>query len=272
MENHLPKISIITPSFNSGKYIEQAIQSVITQNYPNFEHVIVDGASTDDTIKILKKHQHLKWISEPDRGQSHAMNKGFAMSTGEIIVYLNADDYFEPNAFYAAVEHLNKNENVLIVVGEINTLLESGIKTTSSNTKTTFFEMLQWWKPCAYPKNPVGYFYYREVQESVGGFDEQKHHTMDYDFLLKVSLKYPISYIDHVLGNFRFIKGTKTFETQGSKYHNMKFLFSKKYYNKLKLKEKVIIYLSSPLCSIRYLYIMRVLRYVFRHISKFKNK
>ena len=81
------KISVITPSLNSGAYIEEAIQSVLAQQYPNFEHIIVDGGSADETLEILRRYQHLKWISEPDRGQSHAMNKGFRMSSGDIIGY-----------------------------------------------------------------------------------------------------------------------------------------------------------------------------------------
>jgi len=94
------KISVITPSLNSGEHIERAIQSVLAQNYDNFEHIIVvDGLSTDNTLDILKKYPHLTWVSEKDSGQSNAMNKGFAMSSGEIIVYLNADDYFLPEAF-----------------------------------------------------------------------------------------------------------------------------------------------------------------------------
>jgi glycosyltransferase involved in cell wall biosynthesis len=92
------KISIITPSFNSVNYIERAIKSVLSQDYDNWEHIIVDGGSMDGTLEILKKYPHLVWVSEPDRGQSDAMNKGFQMSTGEIIGYLNADDWYKEDA------------------------------------------------------------------------------------------------------------------------------------------------------------------------------
>ena len=93
------KISILTPSYNSGKYIERAIESVVDQGYDNWEHIIVDGGSTDGTAVILKKYPHLKWISEPDKGQSDAMNKAFEMSNGDIIGYLNADDWYELSIF-----------------------------------------------------------------------------------------------------------------------------------------------------------------------------
>ncbi len=101
------KISVITPSYNSANTIETAIKSVLAQDYKNYEHIVVDGASTDGTLDILKRHPHLTWISEPDRGQVHAMNKGFAMATGDIIVNLNADDQFLQGAF-SAVLHISK--------------------------------------------------------------------------------------------------------------------------------------------------------------------
>ena len=101
------KISIVTPSYNQGQFIEEAIQSVLNQNYPNFEHIIIDGESTDKTIEVLKKYPHLKWISEPDEGQSDAINKGFRRATGDIIGWLNADDYYLPGVFEKVNENLS---------------------------------------------------------------------------------------------------------------------------------------------------------------------
>lgn len=90
-------ISIVTPSFNSAKFIEDCIKSVLNQNYPNFEHIIIDGGSTDGTIEILKKYTHLKWISEPDEGQSDALNKGIRMASADWVLWLNSDDYILPS-------------------------------------------------------------------------------------------------------------------------------------------------------------------------------
>jgi glycosyltransferase involved in cell wall biosynthesis len=89
-----PLISVITPVLDGERFIEDAIRSVLRQEYKRFEHVVVDGGSTDGTVEILKRYPHLRWVSEPDRGQSDAMNKGFDLSSGEVVVYLNADDYF----------------------------------------------------------------------------------------------------------------------------------------------------------------------------------
>ena len=100
------KISIITPSYNQGQFIEDAIQSVLAQEYPDFEHIVVDNCSTDNTLDVLKRYPHIKWISEPDHGQSHALNKGFRMSTGEILCWLNCDDFYLSGAFHAAAAAL----------------------------------------------------------------------------------------------------------------------------------------------------------------------
>ena len=122
------KISIITASYNQGNFIEDAILSVIKQNYPNYEHIIVDGESNDETISILKKYKHLKWISEKDSGQTDALNKALKLSTGEIIGQLNADDYYYDNIFseindklssefidgiYGNLHYVDKNKNII---------------------------------------------------------------------------------------------------------------------------------------------------------------
>jgi len=102
-----PSISIVTPSFNSAKYIEECILSVQNQQYTNFEHIIVDGGSTDGTLEILKKYEHLKWISEQDQGQSDALIKGFKKATGDIIGWLNADDVYLKGTFQNVVNTLS---------------------------------------------------------------------------------------------------------------------------------------------------------------------
>jgi glycosyltransferase involved in cell wall biosynthesis len=114
------KISIITPSYNSGQHIEDAINSVLGQEYERFEHIVVDGGSEDNTVEILGKYPHVKWVSEPDNGQSHAMNKGFAMSSGDIIGYLNADDYYLPGAFKSVLHYFEEDADC--VVGKVKVL------------------------------------------------------------------------------------------------------------------------------------------------------
>ena len=104
----LPRISVVTPTYNQGKYIRDTIESVLKQNYENFEHIVIDGGSTDETVSILKSYPHLHWVSERDRGQTHALNKGFRKATGEIIAWINSDDWYADGVFHeaaAALEH-----------------------------------------------------------------------------------------------------------------------------------------------------------------------
>ena len=117
MENS--KISIVTPSFNQGRYIEETILSVLSQNHSNIEHIIIDGGSSDNTLTILAKYDHIKWISEPDRGQSDALNKGFRMATGSWILWLNSDDILMPGSLQSYINVFSKNENANIIHGHV---------------------------------------------------------------------------------------------------------------------------------------------------------
>lgn len=107
-----PKITIVTPSFNQGAYLEETIRSVLLQGYPNFEYIIIDGGSNDDSVQIIKKYESSLsyWVSEPDRGQSHAINKGMERATGDILAYLNSDDIYEPGALNTVVKHLDPQQ------------------------------------------------------------------------------------------------------------------------------------------------------------------
>lgn len=107
------KISVITVSFNQAAFIEQNIRSVLAQNYDNFEHIVVDGGSSDGTVEILKKYPHLKWVSEPDNGQTDGLCKGFARASGEIIAWINSDDFYAPGIFVAVAEALEHAELAL---------------------------------------------------------------------------------------------------------------------------------------------------------------
>lgn len=193
------KISVLTPCFNSGDFIERGIKSVLKQNYKNFEHIIVDGNSTDNTLEILKKYDHLNWISEPDEGQSDAMNKAFNMSTGEIIVYLNADDEFEEGIFQLVADKFNENKGVDMVVGNLRFIWPH--KTFVRCPTNKYADVILYWKNL-FPQNPVSYFYKREVQEGVGEFPLKYHYTMDYWFLLKSYKSGKILKVEKVFGNF----------------------------------------------------------------------
>lgn len=211
VKNKNIKISVITPSFNSGKYIERAIKSVIEQNYKNFEHIIIDGGSTDGTIETLKKFKHLKWISEPDKGQADAMNKGFKKNTGDVIVYLNADDYFFPEAFSSVIGEFKKGAD--FVMGNILVKsLRLGCEFINV-PRTTLEGMLRHWEPNAFSHNSLGYFYTRRVQESCP-FNSKNNITMDMEFLLDAASKFSFVKVEKVLGCFEDGVNTTTGKSQ----------------------------------------------------------
>lgn len=194
-----PKISILSPSFNSVNTIEKAILSVLNQGYPNFEHIICDGGSTDGTVEILKKYPHLKWVSEKDSGQCDAMNKAFEMSTGDIIAYLNVDDYFQRGVFGKIAKAFEENPDAEMVVG--NLFFEDGEHTFIRRPEIDYKKIMQPFR-YIFPINPVSYFYKRNVQIKTGPFPLDNHYTMDYWFLLKAYQKHKIIKIEDYLGTF----------------------------------------------------------------------
>lgn len=204
------KISVLTPSYNSVNFLDRAIQSVLSQDYTNWEHIVMDAGSQDGTKEILTKYPHLIWESEPDKGQSDAMNKAFTKSTGDIIVYLNADDYFKEGAFRAVVEAFDANPNMDIIVGslEINDEI-IGVKQIVVPT-IDLSEIIQLYKGFVFPANPVSYFYKKNVQVEIGEFPLDNHYTMDFWFLLRVFSRYRAHKFGFILGTFSMYGTNKT--------------------------------------------------------------
>lgn len=178
------KISILTPSFNQGKYIEQNIQSVLHQNYDNLEHIILDGGSQDNTLEILRKYSHLRWISEKDRGQSHALNKGLSMASGEIIGWLNSDDYYKNDIFNDVVSCF-KNDEIIWVKGDIVLLNEQKNTSVLVINKSFTFESIKMGMPWEVAQ--PGTFFTRDAALKVGGYDESLHMAMDGDLWIRLA-------------------------------------------------------------------------------------
>ena len=205
-----PLVSIVTPSYNQGHFIEETIRSVLFQDYDNIEYIVIDGGSTDDTLDILHRYEgQLTWISEPDKGQSHAINKGFKMARGSIVAWLNSDDTFLPGAIDTAVSHFEANPEVEMLYGEGYLIDEEG------NIKQRF--------PATEPFNLWRLIYYGDyilqqtvfmklrVLEKVGMLDESLHFGMDWDLWIRVGKNYRIDYINKFLGNLREYDEAKTF-------------------------------------------------------------
>ncbi len=209
----LPKISIITPSFNQGQYIEQTIDSVLSQNYPNLEYIIIDGGSTDNTVEIIKKYEkHLKyWVSEPDRGQSHAINKGLAKATGDIFNWINSDDYLEQRALHEVGQYFMENPELKLLCG-YGRIFESETGETKMQHRTKIYKTVA--KTLIQEElNQQGMFYSLPLIKSLGGINESLNYVMDLElwfrFLLAYGIK-DINYTDKVLGYFRLHTQSKT--------------------------------------------------------------
>ncbi len=201
------KFSIVTPSFNSGTSIEHAIKSVLDQKYASFEHIIVDGGSKDGTLDILKRYPHLKWVSEPDRGQVHAMTKGFHMATGDVVGYLNADDYYSDEAFITVAKAFDPD--TAAVFGKVKVYSERKGKWWTNDPRTDFASVLRHWEGNSFCVNPVGYFCRREVCKAIP-YREKNGAKHDLAFLIELSLRYQgkLKKIDKILGVF--ISGMNT--------------------------------------------------------------
>ena len=174
----------------------------------------MDGQSQDNSTAIFRKYNHLKWVSEPDRGQSDAMNKAFRMCSGDIVVYLNADDEFKVGAFEAVVDAFVQSDADMIV-GQLEMKFENGFSKVK-NPSVNLNEIILYW-PCRFPGNPVSYFYRRQVQQNIGDFPLSNHFTMDYWFLLRAYQRCAIHKIDQILGTFHITENNKSANVERSR-------------------------------------------------------
>lgn len=174
----------------------------------------MDGGSADGTADILKKYSHLQWASATDKGQSDAMNKAFTQSSGELIIYLNADDELKPGALQLFVDafEINPGADMIVADLEVNQSGQVSINTPSIN----LLQILNYW-PCIFPANPVSYAYRREIQQKIGKFPLGNHYTMDYWFLLRAFLKGKIVKADFVAGTFNFDGTNKSADAENAK-------------------------------------------------------
>lgn len=210
-----PKITIITPSYNQGKYIEECILSVLNQNYPNLEYIIIDGGSTDNTLDIIQKYEHklTYWVSEPDTGQSDAVNKGLRKATGEIINWLNADDYYESQALWRIVREF-ENSEIKVVCGRCQVFKDTKetIQTHCTNGTDIYWGNLAKTIGWARTDQPAT-FYCKEAIQKIGLLDEELHYLMDRDWWIKYLFYFGLNQvvkITDVLVNFRLHEESKT--------------------------------------------------------------
>lgn len=209
-----PKISIVTPSYNQGRFLERTILSVLNQNYPNLEYIIVDGGSSDESVHIIKKYEKYLtyWVSEKDNGQADAIHKGFASSTGKILAYLNSDDVYLPGALHQIADIFTNGSNLHVVYGNMY-LIDENDSIAAERRLTPYIPYISRvgllyggfgiYQPAS--------FWTRESYYDVGGIDVNFHHCMDNDLFARFALGGgKFQFIREYLAGFRVHQGSKT--------------------------------------------------------------
>lgn len=204
------KISIVTPSFNQAAFIERTILSVINQNYPNLEYIIIDGGSNDGSVEIIKKYEkHLTyWVSEKDKGQSHALNKGFSKASGDIFAYLNSDDIYLPNTLSIVAQKFQENENIDIIYGHAKLIDQNDNKIGLCVALP--YKLKEHMNGVFSIPQPSS-FWRKKVYEKLGGFNIDNHSCMDAEFFaLASAYNFRFKNINMVLAGFRVHASSKT--------------------------------------------------------------
>ncbi|MBM3883076.1 MAG: glycosyltransferase, partial [Verrucomicrobia bacterium] len=212
----LPRITILTPSLNCAPYLRQCLESVASQNYPNLEHIVIDGGSQDGTLEILQQFPNVRWVSGPDRGEAHALNKALRLASGDLLCWLNADDWLEPGVLDHVAREFNPDRGRHILYGHAHMVDESGkalyLKRTYPVIDLNF--LLRWWQCPAHPHQPA-MFFSREVIDTIGGFNESLHYSIDLDFWLRAVRSFPFYHLNRPLANARVRVNSKSINTEG---------------------------------------------------------
>jgi len=186
-----PRVSVVTPSYNQGRFLEETLRSVLLQGYPDLEYIVIDGGSTDDSVSIVRKYERwlAYWVSEPDRGHAHAINKGWRRSTGEYVSWLNSDDLLCPGSLAEMVAHLHKGDAVLaygnrLILGPDSTLLPEPYDRVQGKRFDLQDMILRWDNPVSQP----GYLMSRSLLNQIGYLDEQLDFAIDFEYWVRIAL------------------------------------------------------------------------------------
>jgi len=214
-------LSIVIPSYNQGRFIKQTIDSILNEGLPNVEVLVMDGGSKDETVEVLKSYgDKIQWVSEKDKGQTDAINKGMRRTKGNILAYINSDDYYLPGTLGIILNYFNKKPLVkwftgdYIIVDEKNKIIQSFVVIYKRILRLFPF---YWVLSIANFISQPSTFWSREVLDEIGAFDESLHYVMDYDFWMRIYRKWRPGIINEKLSAFRIhgqSKGGAQFEKQ----------------------------------------------------------
>jgi glycosyltransferase involved in cell wall biosynthesis len=206
-----PKISIVTPSYNQGQFIEETILSILNQNYPNLEYIIIDGGSTDNTVEVIKKYEDriTYWVSEKDKGQAHAINKGLEKSKGDFFCFINSDDYYKPKALIELVT-LFTSENIVLAYSNVDRVNEESkyLGKTWEISDVNFTSNLIF-RGCPFPQ--PGVMFRTKALKGINGMDSTFHLSFDYKCFLEMSFIGGFAQTYSICANFRTHQNQKTF-------------------------------------------------------------
>ncbi len=228
MKQSLPRITVVTPSFNQGRFIRQTIDSVLSQNYPNLEYMVMDGGSTDETISILKSYRNkIQWESKKDEGQTHALNKGCKQATGDIIAYLNSDDVYLPNTLQTVGEYFMSSPDCMWLTGDYFIIDEENKKKQS--LIAAYKKLLRNFSsfPLLCIANYIiqpSTFWRSTLFKKVGYFNESYRYCMDYDYWMRIIQKYPLTVLPRHFSLFRIhasSKGASQYVAQFDEEHRV---------------------------------------------------
>lgn len=216
----MPRITVVTPSFNQAGFLEETIRSVLEQGYPNLEYIIVDGGSRDGSVEIIQRYADRLawWVSEPDRGQTDAINKGFARASGEILAWLNSDDTYLPGALFEAAAFLQENPQVGLVYGDANLVDAGGAVLGRFPARQTDYQQLL--RGSVHIPQQAAFFR-AALWKQVGPLDPTFYFAMDYDLWVRLAKVSELRYHPRLWATFRLHGEAKTAASDDRCYPEM---------------------------------------------------
>jgi glycosyltransferase involved in cell wall biosynthesis len=272
------KISVITPSYNQGQFLERTILSIINQNYPNVEHIIIDGGSTDNSVEIIKKYETriAYWVSEKDKGQTDAINKGMRKATGDIVCWINSDDILLSGALQVVARYFNRHPDIEFLNG-----LTVHIDKDDKILRIGHILNSKWFhKRGMYNISQQGMFWKKCIFEKVGELDETFHYSMDVEWIVRLyENKIRMARINKPLGAIRMHEFTKTTTLANSNnlWRGDHKKIGEKYNGKYTIlnRKKILIYLYGVIKLIKGMYLQDWLfykKYFNKHINQLSIK